>query len=388
MLWSCRGLGVIMALGFDGLAIWAIGYVFFLTEHRMTKRGSIWLTALAAAFCAAAPVRAGVSVGDAAPALKIKDWVRGEPVDLARDAGKRIHVVEFWATWCPPCKVSVPILTQYQKKFGKDLLILGVTDPDPDRNSPTNIKQFVKEQGAAMDYTVAMDDRGATTEAYMGSDAIGIPQAYVVGKDGKIAWIGSPLDPAMEKVVADVIAGTYDIAAARAAAEREQEIGKRFAALDRAYQMGRMDTVWNGLVEITKLDPGNTTAMELMASIYMSEPDQRSEIRKWADDHITRFAGNAEAMTNLALTLSRIDDLSLRMPDMAMKAAKAGYEVTKQRDRRAIEIYARASYEIGAIDRAIALQEQAVALATGDDKDVSQKVLSFYNLCKKLQADQ
>jgi thiol-disulfide isomerase/thioredoxin len=377
-----------MAQGFDGLATRTIEFVFFLTEHRRMNLGNICMIALAAALCAAAPVHADVSIGEAAPTLKIRDWVRGDPVDLAKDAGKRIHVVEFWATWCPPCKASIPLLTRYQKKFGKDLVIIGVTDPDPDRNSPTDIKQFVKEQGADMDYTVAMDDRGATTEAYMGSDAIGIPQAFVVARDGKIAWLGSPLDPAMEKVVADVIAGTYDIAAAKAAAGLEQEIGKRFAALDRAYQMGRMDTVWNGLVEITKLDPGNTTAMELMAGLYVSEPGQRSEIRKWADDHITRFAGNADAMTTLALTLCRIDDLSLRMPDVALKAAKAAYEGSKQRDRRAIEAYARASYEIGALDRAISLQEQAVALAAGEDKDVSQNVLNFYNLCKKLQAAQ
>jgi len=350
--------------------------------------GRICMTVLVAGFLAAAPAQAGVSIGETAPSLKIKDWVRGSPVDLDKDASKRIHVVEFWATWCPPCKASIPLLTQYQKKFGKELVIIGVTDPDPYRNSPTDIKQFVKEQGANMDYTVAMDDRGATITAYMGEDAVGIPQAFVVGKDGKVVWLGSPLDPAMEKVVGDVIAGTYDVASAKAAARREEEIGRRFAALDRAYQLGQMDTVWNGLVEITELDPGNTTAIELMATIYVSEPDKRGEVRKWADNHIDKFAGNALAMTTLAITLCRIDDLALRMPDVALKAAKAAYEASKQNDLHAIEIYARASYEIGALDRAVSLQEQAVALAKGEEKDVSQNVLKFYNLCKKLQSTQ
>lgn len=336
----------------------------------------------------ASPARAGVSIGDIAPDLKVKEWVRGSPVDLATDAKNQIHIVEFWATWCPPCKASIPLLTQYQKKFGKDLVIIGITDPDPYRNSPTDIRQFIKEQGASMDYTVAMDDRGATTEAYMGTDAIGIPQAFVVGKDGKVAWLGSPLDPSMEKVITDVIAGTFDLSAAKAAASREDEIGRRFAALDRAYQMGRMDAVWNGLVEITKLDSGNAMAMELMASLYVSEPTQRESIRKWAEDHIARFADKADAMTTLALTLSRIDDLALRMPDVVLKAARAAYQESKQRDFRAIEIYARASYEIGALDKAISLQEQAVAIASGDDKDESEKVLKFYGLCKELQASQ
>src|ERR1700741_4063791 len=67
-------------------------------------------------------VQAGVNVGDAAPSLKIKEWVRGTPVDLAKDAAKKLHLVEFWATWCPPCKASVPLLTDLQKKFQKDLV--------------------------------------------------------------------------------------------------------------------------------------------------------------------------------------------------------------------------------------------------------------------------
>ena len=108
-------------------------------------------------------VHAGVSIGDTAPPLSIKTWVRGDPIDLAKDMSKRVHVVEFWATWCPPCKASIPVLTTLQKNHGKDLAIIGVTDPDTDRNTPTMIKQFVKDKGSEMDYTVAMDDRGATT---------------------------------------------------------------------------------------------------------------------------------------------------------------------------------------------------------------------------------
>jgi thiol-disulfide isomerase/thioredoxin len=61
-------------------------------------------------------------------------------------------MVEFWATWCPPRKASVPLLTQFQKNMRRTWFVIGVTDPDPYRNSPTEIKQFVKEQGAKMAY--------------------------------------------------------------------------------------------------------------------------------------------------------------------------------------------------------------------------------------------
>ncbi len=331
---------------------------------------------------------AGVSIGDPAPPLSIKTWVRGDPVDLSKDASKRVHLVEFWATWCPPCKASIPLLTTYQKNFGSDLSIIGVTDPDTDRNTPTMIKQFVKDKGPEMGYTVAMDDRGATTAAYMGDDEMGIPQAYVVGKDGKIAWIGSPLDPSLDKVLKDVVAGKYDVAAAKASVGLEKELDKKFAMLDRAYQAGQTDTVWKGLIEITQMDPTNSMAMELMASIYVSEPTRRDAIRKWVEEHISKNESNANAMGVLGLTLCRIDDFTLRMPDLALRAGKAAYEASKQQDHRAIQVYARTQYEIGSLDKAIELQQKAIAVATGEQKEDAQKVLAFYETCKKLQAQQ
>lgn len=333
----------------------------------------------------AQPARASVEIGDAAPPLSIKTWVKGDPVDLAKDASQRVHVVEFWATWCPPCKASIPLLTNYQKKFGKDVNIVAVTDPDTDRNTPSMIKDFVKEQGPQMEYTVAMDNLSATTNAYMGSEMVGIPQAYVVGKDGKVAWVGSPLDPAMEKVLREVIDGKYDVAAAKAALGKEQQIEKKFAALDRAYQMGQIDSVWKGLVEITQLDPSNAMAMELLAGIYVAEPDRKDAMRTWAKEHISRNSSNSEAMGVMGLTLCRIDDFTLRMPDLAIEAGKAAYESSKQKDHRAIQVYARSLYEVGALDRAITLQQEAVSAASEDDKKDAKDILAFYEMCKKLQ---
>lgn len=338
------------------------------------------------ALIAAAPLAsAGITIGDTAPPLTIKSWVRGDPVDLSKDAAKRVHVIEFWATWCPPCKASIPVLNTYQKNFGSELNIVSITDPDPDRNSPSMIKEFVKERGPDMSFTVAMDDRGATTAAYMGDDMVGIPQAYVVDKTGKVAWVGSPLDPALDNILKQVVAGKYDIAAAKASMGLEKEVEKKFMALDRAYQMGQMDTVWKGLIEITQLDPTNAMAMELMASIYVSEPARREEIRKWVEDHISKYGANSNAMAVLALTLCRIDDFKLRMPDLTLKAGKAAYEASKQEDHRAIQVYARTQYEIGALDKAIDLQTKALELASADSKEDAQKILAFYETCKKLQ---
>jgi len=327
----------------------------------------------------------GLDIGDVAPPLKIKEWVRGDQVNLAKDAAKKIHMVEFWATWCPPCKASVPLLTEYQNKHAKDLTIIGITDPDP-RNTPTDIKQFVTGQGKGMSYTVAMDDRGATTEAYLGSGEVtGIPYAYLVGRDGRVAWHGSPLDPALEQIIPELIAGKYDINAAKAAMQLEVEIGKRFDALDRAYQLGQMGVVWDGLVDILKMDPAHDSAMQLLTGLYMSEPARASDFRQWAEGHIAAHGKNVKVMQRLAMTLLGNGDFSTRTPDLALKAAKAAYDAGEPRPAAAVEILARANFEIGGIDRAITLQQEAVSLASDGEKTSLQKVLDYYLLCKRLQ---
>jgi thiol-disulfide isomerase/thioredoxin len=72
----------------------------------------------------------GLGVGDPAPKIEVKEFVKG---DAVKDFEKgKIYVVEFWATWCGPCRVSIPHLTELQKK-NKDVVFIGVSvwEQDP-----------------------------------------------------------------------------------------------------------------------------------------------------------------------------------------------------------------------------------------------------------------
>ncbi len=152
----------------------------------------------------ASPDRQTLTVGDDAPAISVSRWVKGDPVDRF-DRGKT-YVVEFWATWCGPCRISIPHLTELQKKYrGKGVTIIGVS-VDQNHNL---VAPFVKEMGDKMDYTVAVDDvpkgdkatKGKMAEGWMeAADTLDVPTAFIV-RAGKVAWIGHPMaiDGALEK---------------------------------------------------------------------------------------------------------------------------------------------------------------------------------------------
>src|SRR5437762_6606240 len=134
-----------------------------------------------------------LGIGDPDPKLEVKEFVKGDPVKQF-DKGKT-YVVEFWATWCGPCRTSIPHVTELQKKH-KDVVFIGVSVWERDQSG---VKPFVKEMGDKMDYRVAMDDvaegakgnEGKMAKNWMtAAEQDGIPAAFIVNGEGKVAWIG------------------------------------------------------------------------------------------------------------------------------------------------------------------------------------------------------
>ncbi len=148
-----------------------------------------------------------IAPGSAAPTLSVKTWYKGAPV-TALEPGKT-YVVEFWATWCGPCKESIPHLTEIAKK-NPDVTFVGVSIWEDDKDG--NIKSFVDSMGDKMDYHVGYSgNKDGMAQSWMdAAGQNGIPTAFVV-KDGTIEWVGHPME--LEKPLGEIKAGTFDRAA-------------------------------------------------------------------------------------------------------------------------------------------------------------------------------
>ena len=109
------------------------------------------------------------------PAFLVND-VDGKPVSTAAWKGK-VVLLNFWATWCPPCRAEVPLLVDLAARYKDRLQIVGVSLDD----GPEEVRAFVKDEG--INYPVVMASREILAE-YGGVPAL--PTLFVVNADGNV----------------------------------------------------------------------------------------------------------------------------------------------------------------------------------------------------------
>jgi thiol-disulfide isomerase/thioredoxin len=139
-------------------------------------------------------------IGDPAASLDGLSFVKGGPVKIEPGT---IYVVEFWATWCPPCRESIPHLTKVAALYkDKGVVVVGVSV----EKEESVVRPFVEKQADKMDYIVALDPDRTVSDLYMKAFAQNtIPHAFLVDGSGKIAWHGIP-DSGLEKAIDKALA--------------------------------------------------------------------------------------------------------------------------------------------------------------------------------------
>lgn len=153
--------------------------LFALVAFAACSRQSATPKATASAAPAAQPATAPAALPVIGPAPKwnLKD-VHGQPISSEQFKGK-VVVVDFWATWCGPCRTEIPGYVDLQRKYGKDgLVIVGVS---LDQAGPAVVEDFVKKFG--VNYQMVMGDDDVQT-AFGGVEAI--PTTFLIDRNGQI----------------------------------------------------------------------------------------------------------------------------------------------------------------------------------------------------------
>jgi thiol-disulfide isomerase/thioredoxin len=221
--------------------------------------------------------------GDKAPELKVAKYYQGDPIKKF-ESGK-VYVVEFWATWCAPCIEAIPHMSELSKKQKGKAEFIGVNIWDEEEGQDDRIKKFVVDMGDKMSYRVAVD----TNEMYMtskwmeGSFSNGIPTAFIVNQEGKIAWIGHPMD--IEEPLQQIIDKKYDIKAARETQAKkvneEIELSKLYEKLQEGetlYNQGRKEEGLKIIDELAKDDRISTDAKSLKLNFLAKDDVPQAKI--------------------------------------------------------------------------------------------------------------
>ncbi len=129
-----------------------------------------------------------------APELIVEKWLTPEP----KREGKFV-LIDFWATWCGPCRKAIPELNALQKKFGDRLVVIGISDETAEK-----VQQL---QEPKMEYHVAIDTQARTKNALA---VTGIPHLILMDPKGVVKWEGFPFLKGYEltqAVVAKILDG-------------------------------------------------------------------------------------------------------------------------------------------------------------------------------------
>lgn len=127
--------------------------------------------------------------GKRAPDLFVQRWLNGRPA-----AKNKVVIVDFWATWCPPCVRSIPHMNGIANRFRDDLVAIGISN-----EKPGTVQNFMRK--TRMDYAVAVD-QGARMQKAVG--VRGIPHVIVISSDWVVRWQGHPAT-LTEQMVATIV---------------------------------------------------------------------------------------------------------------------------------------------------------------------------------------
>jgi len=357
-----------------------------------------------------------LKVGDSAPSLQVSEWIQGEPVKIFEK--DKVYLVEFWATWCGPCIQAIPHLNGIANRFrDKGLVVIGQNVHEKDLKL---VRPFVNKMGDKMTYAVSLDDRskmkyGAMAVTWLASAGQkSLPTTFLIGKDGRIAWIGHPMK-LQENVIEQVLDGSFDVAKEATRFQEEalknerremdeekalveevmkdpefQDLFRLTTLLEKQIRNKQWPEAEATLAATAKLVPAEARELiiaEGSMGILLGKGEIDAAVRQ-AKTMYEKFQHDPILLGGTAQKLLKESDLTDEGLEIAYQIATRVNEVSKGKIPGALASLARASYMKGDKEKAIQLQQEAIGQTANFPKmnpavkEKLQNTLDSYNAGK------
>lgn len=320
-----------------------------------------------------------LTLGSAAPKLEVKKFLKGE--EVKRFEKGKTYVVELWATWCGPCLKTIPHLTELQKKY-EDVVFIGVAVLEEDQSG---VAPFVEEMGDKMDYRVALDlvpegsepGEGKTVANWMEPAQLeGIPSAFIINGEGKIAWIGHPAE--MAEPLASIVKGDWDLVAeakkladAKALEKRVKELNVRLSKLFGQFQDdGKPDELLATLDEAKKDLPEQASSLELIRfkilTLSKGRNDESLQLgKKLLETEEAKEPGFLDRIAWVIVDPEREFKASEKLLKFALSVAIKADELSNHENISVNDTLAKAYFDNGDFANAVKSQQHSIELAEG-----------------------
>jgi thiol-disulfide isomerase/thioredoxin len=307
--------------------------------------------------------------GDPAPPLTVGKWIKAPPKP---SSATKLRVVTFFSTGSAPCKQTYPIVAKVARAHAARVDVVGISvyekaEPGKDPTAVGAVSAFVKQMGAQMPYPVATDSpTGAMARTWLDASAErGVPVSFVVGRDGKVIWIGHTM--MLEHIMGQILGGSFNAAEYRKQwieekqlEEREYRLFKKFSELSQA---GRHREAVAELDRIGKAQPEYGRRMVLVRFsllLKFDEPAAYGFGRELLNGELKDQSGLLWLMAR-----SLLDETpGLKAPDykLALDLAQRAADITKNQDANILTALAFAHFKVGHVDRAIEIQTAAIPI--------------------------